>query len=252
VDTHRTPRSAARPDPSQVAKFADEGYIVLRQFFANVGEFNAVIESIVRANVDKPILMRYEKSLSLKDLGYTYEDFAKTSSSLRIPEIHTISGELRRLVDECHFEEYLAAYLPATKRVDLLQSLYFPFSSNQASHSDKFLVSPPSVPYRRETLFGVWFALDGTTRVNGPLFGWTGSHKVAGKPFFEDYAKYGDYSRDLAVTMVNHGLRPHFVYVDPGDVVLWASDFVHGGARPLASNVTRRALVLHYGARLES
>jgi Phytanoyl-CoA dioxygenase (PhyH) len=251
VDTLRTPKAAPRPSPSQVAKFADEGYIVLRHFLRNVGEINDVIESIARANAAQPIFMRYAKQLSLAEFGYTYEDFATKSASLRIPEIHRISSELRRLVDDYGFEAYLAAYLADTERVDLLQSLYFPFSSNQASHSDKFLVSPPSVPYRRETLFGVWFALDGTTQVNGALFGWTGSHKVPDKPLLSDYTGYGDYSRDLAVMMVNHGIQPHFIYAEPGDVVLWASDFVHGGARPLSAEVTRRALVLHYGARIE-
>lgn len=230
--------------------FAEEGYVVLKGLLPNRDEFNATIEAVVRENTDKPVFMRFEKHLSLADIGYAYETFATTSSMLRIPEIHALSARLRGLVDALALEQYLAAFLPGESRVDLLQSLYFPFSSNQASHSDKFLVSPPAAPYRRETLIGVWFALDGTNRRNGPLFGWSGSHKVQDKPLLADYQQYGDYSRDLTVLMANHGLRPHFIYVEPGDVVLWASDFVHGGSSPLAANVTRRSLVLHYGARV--
>ncbi|HEX4332705.1 MAG TPA: hypothetical protein VH040_11240, partial [Usitatibacter sp.] len=62
------------------------------------------------------------------------------------------------------------------------------------------------------------------------------------------YENSGDYSRDLSVAMVNAGLKPRFIYADPGDVVVWASDFVHGGASPLVANIPRRSLVLHYGA----
>jgi phytanoyl-CoA dioxygenase PhyH len=252
VDIATAPRrTIAGPTQEQVARFASDGYLVLKNYLRDFDRFNKLIESIVRARADEPILMRYEKPLSLKDLGYTFDDFMRKSSSLRIPEIHSISAELRELIAECAFETYLAPFMGA-KRADFLQSLYFPFSSQQASHSDKFLVSPPANPYNRETLIGVWLALDPTTRLNGPLFGWTGSQKVAPKPFFGDYKRYGDYSRDLAVTMANAGLTPHFIYVEAGDVVLWASDFVHGGAKPLKSDVTRRALVLHYGARLEA
>ncbi len=224
---------------------------MLRGYFANRDAFNAVIEGVVRANLRNPIFMRYEKALALEDIGYGYEDFARKSSSLRIPGIHALSPELRGLVDACGFEDALAQLLPDGARVDLLQSLYFPFSSNQASHSDNFLVSPPAAPCRRETLCGVWMALDGSSRENGALFGWSGSQKVPDKPLLSSYRRYGDYSRDLAVMMINHGLRPHFVYAQPGDVVVRSNDFVHGAAHPLVPQMTRRALVLHYGAILE-
>jgi Phytanoyl-CoA dioxygenase (PhyH) len=248
VDTGRTPLPTRRLDPSLAAQFEEEGYVVLRGYFANRDAFNAVIEGVVRANLRNPIFMRYEQALALEDIGYGYEDFARKSSSLRIPGIHALSAELRRLVDACGFEDALAQLLPDGARVDLLQSLYFPFSSSQASHSDKFLVSPPAAPYRRETLCGVWMALDGSSRENGALFGWSGSQKVPGKPLPSTYRQHGDYSRDLAVMMINHGLLPHFVNVEAGDAIVWASDFVHGDAHPLVPDRMRRALVLHYGA----
>ena len=238
----RKPR-AVSPEARQ---FAEEGYVNLRGAFKNVEAFNKVIERIARENASKPVFMRYEKFFSLDDIGFTYEKFASTSYMLRLPEIHTLSAELRDLIDACGFEDRLAALMPGAPRTELLQSLYFPFSSNQASHSDKYLVSPR--PYQRETLCGLWLALDASTPANGALFGWSGSHKVKDKPQLADYRKYGDYARDLAVTMANAGLRPHFIYAEPGDVVVWASDFVHGGASPQAPNIPRRSLVLHYGA----
>jgi hypothetical protein len=227
-------------------RFADEGYVNLLGAFANVDAFNRVIEAIVRENASKPVFMRYEKFFTLDEIGFTYEKFASTSYMLRLPEIHALSAELLALIDACRFEDRLAALLPGAPRMELLQSLYFPFSSNQASHSDKYLVSPR--PYKRETLCGLWLALDGSSRLNGALFGWSGSHKVAAKPELAGYENSGDYSRDLSVAMVNAGLKPRFIYADPGDVVVWASDFVHGGASPLVANIPRRSLVLHYGA----
>lgn len=241
----RAPK-APPPLSAEARQYADEGYVNLRGALANVDEFNRVIEGIVRENASKPVFMRYKKFFSLDEIGFTYDKFASTSYMLRLPEIHALSARLLDLVNACGFEDRLAALMPGEPRVELLQSLYFPFSSNQASHYDKYLVSPR--PYRRETLCGLWLALDGSSRMNGALFGWSGSHKVAVKPRPADYEKYGDYSRDLSVTMVNAGLRPHFIDAQPGDVVVWASDFVHGGASPVVPNIARRSLVLHYGA----
>jgi len=228
-------------------RFAEDGYVSLRGCFHNVAEFNEAIEKVVRAHVSKPVFMRYAKFFSLDEIGFDYEKFTTTSYMLRLPEIHTLSAELLALVNACGFEDRLAQILPGSPRVELLQSLYFPFSSNQASHSDKYLVSPR--PYRRETLCGLWLALDSSSMVNGALFGWTGSHKVSPKPQLADYGeRYGEYARDLSIAMINAGLKPEFIFANPGDVVVWGSDFVHGGASPQVPNVPRRSLVLHYGA----
>jgi hypothetical protein len=252
MDTIEKParQRARRPSAAQVTRFTEDGYVVLKGLVPNREEFNSAIEAVARENASKPVFMRYEKHLSLDELGFTYETFAATSYSLRIPEIHALSPRLRELIAGLALDEYLAAFLPGESRLAMLQSLYFPFSSNQASHSDKFLVSPPEAPYRRETLIGVWLALDGTDRTNGPLFGWSRSQRVPGKPLLANYKQYGHYARDLGICMINAGLQPHFIYADPGDVVLWASDFVHGGSRALDPLRTRRSLVLHYGARV--
>jgi hypothetical protein len=213
--TRSRPRSASS---LAARRFADEGYVNLRGHFANVAEFNDVIGATVREN-----------------------------SAREVPEIHTLSAKLRSLIDACGFEERLAAMIPGRPRMQLLQSMYFPFSSNQASHSDKYLVSLPGRPHKRTTLCGLRLALDGSTRLNGAPFGWSGSHKVKEKPHPADYERSGDYSRDLSVVMVNNGLRPQFIHADPGDVIVWANDFVYGGASPVVPNAPLRSLVLHYG-----
>lgn len=243
---------AGIPGPADVEKFDRDGFVVLEGLFPNTARFNEAIEAAYRRHAGDKVFMRCDRFLSLDEIGFTADDFARRSYGLRIPEVHALSEELCRLVADCGFEDGLAALLGGKAgRVNMLQSLYFPFSSQQSSHSDKYLVSPPGAPYRRETLLGVWLALDATSLDNGALYGWAGSHRIADKPYFGDYAQYGDYARDLTATLVNHGLRPEFFFVSPGDVVVWASDFVHGGALPLSPGLPRRALVLHYGARDE-
>ena len=242
-----------KPQRADAEKFARDGYVILKGYFPNAAEFNGTIEAICRENAGNSVFMRHDKFLSLDDIGFTVETFARKSYSLRVPEIHALSADLLRLVKACRFEKALAGLLaePAEK-MSLLQSRYTPFSSNQASHSDKYLVSPQASDCRRETLLGVWLALDATNLENGAPYGWAGSHQVTPKPLFSDYACHGDYSRDLVATMINAGLHPAFHFAEPGDVVVWASDFVHGDASPLSENAPRRALVLHYGAVGES
>ena len=236
------------PTAADAERFQRDGVVVLKGYFDNVEAFRDTIAETSRRHAGEKVFQRYDRFVSLEEIGFTPEAFASRSYGLRIPEIHALSPELQAMIGACGFERALAALAGGNAgRVDMLQSLYFPFSSNQASHSDKYLVSPPSRGYRRETLLGVWMALDATSLENGALYGWKGSHRVEGKPYFGDYRQYGDYSRDLTATLVNRGLSPAFYNVEAGDVVVWASDFVHGGASPLSPSRTRRALVLHYG-----
>lgn len=226
-----------------VEKFTQDGYVVLRGYLSNASAFNAEIEKTLRSRVAECVFHRYEKRVALDDIGFSYEKFASTAHKLRVPEIHTLSPDLLGLINDCGFETKLPGILAANS--ELLQSLYFQFSSEQASHSDKFLVSPR--PYVRETLCGVWLALDNTSDMNGALFGWAGSHRVSDKPLLAESESYGAYSRDLVISMVNAGLRPAPIYAEAGDVIVWANDFVHGGQPPHDPTITRRSLVLHYG-----
>jgi len=228
--------------------FARQGYTKFPGYFATRDGFNAAIERVVRERAEERIFMRYSEWKSLSELDLTCEDFFGKSHMLRIPEIHAMSPELVALIESCGFEETLSDLLPGKPKMSFLQSLYFPFSSKQGAHSDKFLVSPPGKPYERETLVGVWLALDASGPDNGALFGWSGSHLVPDKPMLQAAASYGDYCESLTALLRSQGLEQHLIEASPGDVIVWSSDFVHGGSNPLEPDIPRRSLVLHYGS----
>ena len=231
--------------------FARQGCTKLPGYFSTRDGFNAAIERVVRERAGERIFMRYSEWKWLSDLDLTCEDFFGKSHTLRIPEIHAMSPELVALIESCGFEETLSDLLPGKPRMSFLQSLYFPFSSKQGAHSDKFLVSPPGKPYERETLVGVWIALDESNADNGALFGWEGSHLVPGKPTLQAAASYGDYCEGLTGLLSSRGLSQHLIEAQPGDVIVWGSDFVHGGSMPLKPDIPRRSLVLHYGSTVD-
>jgi hypothetical protein len=231
--------------------FAKQGYTKLPGYFSTRDGFNAAIERIVRERAEERIFMRYSEWRSLAELDLTYEDFFGKSHMLRVPEIHSMSPDLMALIDSCGFEEALSDLLPGKPRMSFLQSLYFPFSSKQGAHSDKFLVSPPGKPYVRETLCGVWLALDSSGPDNGALFGFSGSHLVPDKPLLQQAESYGAYCDSLTTLLRSNGLDQHLIEAVPGDVIVWASDFVHGGSNPLKPDIPRRSLVLHYGSTVD-
>ncbi|APV50831.1 hypothetical protein BWI17_14725 [Betaproteobacteria bacterium GR16-43] len=208
------------------------------------------LESAVRENAAKPTFLRQREVVSLDDIACTSEDFLRIPAFLGMRNVHVASQRVRKLIAGHGFEAYLAELAPDAGQRELLQSAFVPFSMQHASHSDQFLVHPPAAAHRRESLAGVALALDGMSKENGALFGWPGSQWVSPKPLPADYEAYADYTRDMAVTMLNAGLHPHFIEAAPGDVIVWAGDFVHGSAKPLVPGVARHALMLHYGVRL--
>jgi ectoine hydroxylase-related dioxygenase (phytanoyl-CoA dioxygenase family) len=134
-----------------------------------------------------------------------------------------------------------------------LQTLTYKYSSEQGAHSDKLLVSPPQAyDYDRESLVASWFALEPSSRRNGALIIYPGSHRVP-KPdlSWELENDYGAYARALDVLCRGHGCEPEVFEANAGDLLFWHGDLVHAGGpitSPEPEPPTRKSLVCHYAA----
>ena len=132
-------------------------------------------------------------------------------------------------------EQRLGTLMPG-RALELLSSSYTSAAETRASHLEA-----------GDVLLGTCLCLDACSAANGRLFGWKGSHTVAGKPRQADYVRQDDYTRDLAIALVNARLAPHFIDLEAGDLLVWAGGFVHGEAPAAAPSAPRRSLVFHFG-----
>ncbi len=129
-----------------------------------------------------------------------------------------------------------------------IQTLAYSHSSQQAAHSDKFLVSPRAVgDYDRGTLTAAWIALEASTEENGALVLWPGSHLLEKPRLVEDLGgDYGAYAEALEIVCTEAGIKPVRFFAEKGDVLFWHGDLVHGGGKILNPEKTRKSLVCHY------
>jgi len=193
----------------------------------------------------------------------TFSQFGKLYTNPNVPE--HVRG-LPRIIDvEDHVPAVYDLMLCSTVRDFLaevygeaptcLQTLTYKYSSEQGAHSDKTLVSPPSaINYDRESLTAAWFALERSDQKNGALIVYPGSHRLPKRGFTEGFSAYGAYMSYLDGLCRAHGSMPTVFMAEPGEILIWASDFVHAGG-PIASDSaktpTRKSLVCHY-ARIPS
>lgn len=129
------------------------------------------------------------------------------------------------------------------------QTLDFKFGTQQRGHSDTIHFS--SAPAR--FMCGVWVAMEDTTADNGPLFYYPRSHRQQEMNYFDigieaegDYLEYPKYEDFMEEFMDSHKFERREVHMQKGDVLIWSSNLVHGGAPIKVDGLTRWSQVTHY------
>ncbi len=98
---------------------------------------------------------------------------------------------------------------------------------------------------------GVWVAFEDTDEDNGPLFYYPGSHKLPelsgydlGFSVNDDF--YPAYEGVLHNLMTELGYKAVEFHARKGDLLVWASNLVHGGRPVRDGGTTRWSQVTHY------
>ncbi len=138
----------------------------------------------------------------------------------------------------------------------LFQTLDMPFGSEIPPHVDQILMST----HPAGNMLAALVALEDVTLDAGPLMLWTGSHRLAylsatevglprdgdeparGQSYDENY-----YARNRE-RIAELELQPYLHLPKKGEVLLWHSNILHGGAPIERSGSTRKSLVAHYFA----
>ncbi|MCB0675848.1 MAG: phytanoyl-CoA dioxygenase family protein [Saprospiraceae bacterium] len=214
----------------ELKKFVEQGYMILRGFYRQ--------ESIDLLNEEVDRLLQEGQT----DFNYTQR---KIMDAFRESE----------LVDQRFFRNPdLLRLLDFTlgRKVVPFQTIHFVEGSEQRAHSDAIHMTTEPQGY----LIAAWTALEKTHPGNGPLFFYPGSHRL---PFLscQDYPSgntrwqigansYRNYEEAIDSLIKKHRLKKEFFYAEPGDVLIWHSNLLHGGSPIKEPGATRRSMVAHY------
>lgn len=213
----------------ELLSWSDNGYVVLKQFFSKdrVQQINDEVDFL-----DKSKKARWVGNKMM--FAIHYSDIMLNASA---------DPQLMKIIN-----------LVMGKRMELFQSINFLTGSEQRTHSDSFHMS--TFPYGN--IIAAWIALEETSIDNGPLHYYEGSHKLpyivnkdfgnAGSKLFLGDKQYSDYEDKIATILEQNNFERKILLAEPGDVLLWHSNLLHGGEPHRNKELTRKSLVTHYYA----
>ena len=236
-------------EAENLRKFAVDGYFLTK--------VNVTADDAAELDRDVDRLWRERPS----NLSFAYDSPPLRFSSAdertqrrpryRIHELHCASPVAMRLTLDPRLHRYASLILgePAIAT----QSLYFEFGSQQALHRDSTVVPTPEFG----RLVAAWIALEDITEESGPLAYVPGSQKFPFRSIHGDGEYVYDPSRHTAAEaeatvrfyddeLKKSGLPTHHFLAKRGEVLVWHSALMHGGAPPSSPERTRKSYVIHY------
>lgn len=209
--------------------FPEKGYLVLRNFFPE-DKVKALNQSL-------------EQLLQTEQLGFNYTGRKITNAQEHSPEAKAIFKDERLI-------QILSILLG--RAIIPFQSLNFMEGSEQALHSDSIHMTTEPKGY----LIAAWTALESITMDNGPVAYIPESHRL---PYItcEDYPSGNtrwmigeqsnrQYENYLAAQLRPLNMEQEYFLAEPGDVLIWHANLIHGGSPIQKKGTTRRSMVAHY------
>jgi len=169
----------------------------------------------------------------------------------KILDLHLTDDIIRDACTNLQLTQALKLLLGATPLV--CNSLLFEWGSQQYPHFDTFFM-PSNTP---NMMAASWIALDPVSETNGPLYYYPGSHLI--EPFRFSHGRMNAIFSELKTSAAahidaiieSHGLRREVFHAQPGDVLIWHAQLLHGGSPILNTSETRKSLVTHYWTEVD-
>lgn len=211
-----------------LSHWPERGYVILRGLFSpeEVAAINTEVDRLIREKV--------------VDFNFTGRKvmFAFHHSQLLRNAVHD-----RRILDVMDFL--------LSKRMQVFQSINFLTGSEQAAHSDSIHMTTYPLGY----MSAAWIALEEMTPDNGPLIYHPGSHKLpyllndsydhGGNRFVIGEDAYAHYEAAVDQAIANGRFERVEFLAQPGDVLIWHANLLHGGKRMTVPNASRKSMVIH-------
>jgi phytanoyl-CoA hydroxylase len=248
IDTRVKSGSLSGADAEKLRRFAAEGYLTF-----SIGldsEFAAAFDVDLdrlwdERPVDLAVAPKSGDRVSFRDIEESHRDVG-----YRIADLHSHTRTALDLY--LHPEIFRMVELILDQRAVAFQSLYFQFGSEQGLHRDPMFVvtEPPS------HLIASWIALEDISTECGPLLYVPRSHRMPWFEFEHDTVALGKKEgvQDKRVEWSLHrkrlieemDLEVQEFTAKRGDVFLWHSGLLHGGAHVKNPRSTRKSFVVHY------
>lgn len=209
-------------------RWPDDGFVVQRGLFApeEIAAMNSEIDRLIR---DKVV-----------DFNFTGRKimFAFHHSELLRKYVHD-----RRILDVMDFL--------LGKRMKVFQSINFLTGSEQHAHSDSIHMTTHPLGY----MTAAWIALEPITADNGPLIYHVGSHKLpyllngsydhGGNRFVIGEDAYARYEEAVDRELASGAFEAREFHAQPGDVLFWHANLIHGGKKMSTPDASRKSMVIH-------
>lgn len=235
-------------EEANLRKFAQDGYLVVR-IDVSAEDATAIERDVDRLWETRPA-----------DVAFAYDSpprrFREAIAAehrrprYRIHELHAASPTALRLYLDPTVHRYASLILGATAVAT--QSLYFEYGSQQALHRDSVVVPTPCFG----KLVAAWIAIEDIAPESGPLAYVPGSQRFpfyAFRPGEHVYNPAAHGAADVEAAMAFYaaelersGLPVRHFTARRGEVLIWHSALMHGGAPPADPGRTRKSLVVHF------
>jgi ectoine hydroxylase-related dioxygenase (phytanoyl-CoA dioxygenase family) len=211
-----------------VLHWPEKGYVILRGLFRpeEVAAMNAEVDRLIH---DKVV------------------DFNFTGRKIMFAFHH--SELLRKYVHDRRILDVMELLLGKHMRV--FQSINFLTGSEQAAHSDSIHMTTYPLGY----MTAAWIALEEMTPDNGPLIYHPGSHKLpyllngsydhGGNRFVIGEDAYARYEEAVDKAIDNGRFERKEFIAQPGDVLIWHANLLHGGKKMNVPGASRKSMVIH-------
>jgi ectoine hydroxylase len=214
----------------ELLRFVDEGYMILRGFYD--------AEVVEKLNREIQLLLGEKKV----DFNFTGR---KIMDAFRRSEL--ADKEFFRNPDMLNLLNFIMG-----RKVLPFQTINFLHGSEQKAHSDSFHMTTEPQGY----LIATWTALEEVHSQNGPLFYYPGSHRlkfVSARDFQSGNTRWKlghernkRYEDKIQEVISENKLKPIEFHAQPGDVLIWHANLLHGGSPILKAGTTRKSMVAHY------
>lgn len=239
----------------QLSAWDTDGYVILKGFFAHavVEAVNHLVDQLWR--VQTQLDSKLSVDVFLEDpkqrrLLFSQAPAEARLSPYKINDLYLESPLVRSVMLDQRLREILKSLLDGEPL--LMNSLNFERGSGQAAHVDTLFISPR----KREKLVVVWVALESISPESGPLLVYPGSHKI--EPFrahnggtrieADEMPQFNHY---MDTQLRKHKIKAKEFIAEPGDILIWHAQLLHGGKSIQNPEKTRKSLVCHFFRKQE-
>jgi ectoine hydroxylase len=199
-------------------RWPTDGYVVLRGLFSRE-EVTAINAEMDRLITDKVV-----------DFNFTGRKvmFAFHHSELLRKAVHD-----RRILDVMDFL--------LGKRMKVFQSINFLTGSEQAAHSDSIHMTTHPLGY----MTAAWIALEDHVGSHKLPYLLNGSYDHGGNQFIIGEDAYARYEEAVDKSIAEGHFEHREFHAQPGDVLFWHANLLHGGKKMSVPSASRKSMVIH-------